>query len=138
MTHRTLHLFRKGLRLHDNPTLLTAVESSAVLYPVFILDWAFEGADKRVGLLRWRFLLQSLRDLQDSLQAAGSLLFLLQGSHRTVLRELVLRWNITQISFDLETEPHHISLQQNIQELAQELGLSVLSCVSHTLYDSRR
>ena len=30
MQHRTIHWFRKGLRLHDNPALLHAVTSSEV------------------------------------------------------------------------------------------------------------
>ncbi|KAL7837009.1 hypothetical protein SRHO_G00267200 [Serrasalmus rhombeus] len=138
MPHRTLHLFRKGLRLHDNPTLLGALESSSVVFLVYVLDRAFEEEAMRVGFLRWRFLLQSLLDLRGRLSAVGSRLYVLQGSHRAVLRELVVRWRITQISFDLETEPHHVALQRELGEMAQELGLTVHTCVAHTLYDPRR
>ncbi|XP_017540798.1 cryptochrome circadian regulator 4 [Pygocentrus nattereri] len=138
MPHRTLHLFRKGLRLHDNPTLLGALESSSVVFLVYVLDRAFEEEAMRVGFLQWRFLLQSLLDLRGRLSAVGSRLYVLQGSHRAVLRELVVRWRITQISFDLETEPHHVALQRELGEMAQELGLTVHTCVAHTLYDPRR
>uniref|UniRef100_A0A8B9H5W9 Cryptochrome circadian regulator 4 n=1 Tax=Astyanax mexicanus TaxID=7994 RepID=A0A8B9H5W9_ASTMX len=138
MPHRTLHLFRKGLRLHDNPTLLGALESSAVVYPVYVLDRAFEEGGMRVGVLRWRFLLQSLQDLHARLRAVGSRLFVVRGSHRAVLGELVGRWGITQISFDSEMEPHHTALQRELGEMAEELGLSVYTRLSHTLYDLSR
>eukprot|EP01031_Cornospumella_fuschlensis_P039147 gene39147-47629_t len=34
----SLHWFRKGLRLHDNPALLGAIKQTDHLYPVFCLD----------------------------------------------------------------------------------------------------
>uniref|UniRef100_A0A3B1IC83 Cryptochrome circadian regulator 4 n=1 Tax=Astyanax mexicanus TaxID=7994 RepID=A0A3B1IC83_ASTMX len=92
----------------------------------------------RVGVLRWRFLLQSLQDLHARLRAVGSRLFVVRGSHRAVLGELVGRWGITQISFDSEMEPHHTALQRELGEMAEELGLSVYTRLSHTLYDLSR
>ena len=56
--HRSIHLFRKGLRLHDNPSLVGVLESSECVYPVFILDRAFMEGAMRIGVLRWRFILQ--------------------------------------------------------------------------------
>ncbi|XP_036386825.1 cryptochrome circadian regulator 4 [Megalops cyprinoides] len=138
MTHRTIHLFRKGLRLHDNPTLVAALESSEALYPVYVLDRAFLEGAMRMGALRWRFLLQSLRDLQRGLAALGSRLYVLQGRHEAVLRELVRRWGVTQLTFDAEVEPFYARLDDSLRALAQELGLSVQSCVAHTLYDVKR
>jgi deoxyribodipyrimidine photolyase len=61
--------FRKGLRLHDNPALLAALEGAKHVYPVFILDPHFLKPDPsapspgstRVGINRIQFLLQSLQ-----------------------------------------------------------------------------
>ena len=52
VTGSVIHWFRKGLRLHDNPALLAAVERAAkdglLVRPVFILDpWFVKKA--RVG-----------------------------------------------------------------------------------------
>lgn len=138
MPHRTIHLFNKGLRLHDNPTLVAALESSSAVYPVFVLDRAFMEGSMRIGPLRWRFILQSLEDLHRSLQRLGSRLYVLQGSHETVLRRLVTQWGITQLSFDAEVEPHYKRLDEELRTQASELGLSVISCVAHTLYDVKR
>ena len=39
----TIHWFRHGLRLHDNPALLHAVETSKIIYHVFIFDGEVAG-----------------------------------------------------------------------------------------------
>ena len=64
---RVIHWFRKGLRLHDNPALIEACKDASELYPVFVLDpWFVTNAN--VGANRWRFLAQTLDDLDKKLQ----------------------------------------------------------------------
>ncbi|XP_026119844.1 cryptochrome-1-like [Carassius auratus] len=138
MSHRTIHLFRKGLRLHDNPTLLGALASSSALFPVYVLDRTFLEGVMGLGPPRWRFILQSLEDLDARLRALGSRLYILRGSTAAVLRDLVTRWGVTQISYDTEVEPYYTCMEQEIQALAQERGLQTYTRVSHTLYDVRR
>ncbi|NXJ84835.1 CRY1 protein, partial [Trogon melanurus] len=138
MPHRTIHLFRKGLRLHDNPTLLAALESSEVVYPVYILDRTFVTSAMHIGALRWHFLLQSLEDLRQNLCQLGSCLLVLQGEYEAVLRDHARRWEITQVTLDAETEPFYKEMEANIQRLGEELGFQVLSLVGHSLYDTRR
>lgn len=138
MSHRTIHLFRKGLRLHDNPSLLGALASSTALFPVYVLDRAFLEGAMNVGALRWRFILQSLEDLDGRLRALGSRLYVLRGPTPAVLRDLVTQWDITQISYDKEVEPYYAHMEREIQALAEERGLQTHTCVSHTLYDVKR
>ena len=57
-----IHWFRKGLRLHDNPSLIEACTSSARVYPIFVIDPWFAKPDV-VGINRYSFLLESLTDL---------------------------------------------------------------------------
>ena len=56
---RSILWFRKGLRLHDNPSLLAAIKGATHLYPVFVLDPWFLKPDV-VGVNRLNFLLESL------------------------------------------------------------------------------
>ncbi|XP_074833267.1 cryptochrome-1-like isoform X2 [Carettochelys insculpta] len=71
MKHCSIHWFRKGLRLHDNPALLAALADCHQLYPIFILDPWFP-KNMRVSVNRWRFLVESLRDLDESLRKLNS------------------------------------------------------------------
>ncbi|KAM3936449.1 cryptochrome-1-like [Leptodactylus fuscus] len=138
MPHRTIHIFRKGLRLHDNPTLLAALGSSEVLFPVYILDKNFLTSNVNIGSNRWNFLLQSIEDLHCNLQKLNSCLFVIQGDYKKVLQDYVQKWNITQVTTDLEIEPYYREMDENIREMGHELGFQFLSLVSHTLYDVRR
>ena len=71
MAHISLHWFRKGLRLHDNPALTAALRDCKEIYPVFVLE---PGSRSRVPISdnRWRFLLGALRDLDSSLRKLNS------------------------------------------------------------------
>ena len=48
----SVHWFRHGLRLHDNPALLAALRDAEELYPIFILDG--EVAGEGIKLLNHR------------------------------------------------------------------------------------
>lgn len=88
-----LHWFRKGLRLHDNPALLDACRARQ-LFPVFCIDPYFAKPDT-VGVNRYQFLLESLRDLDASLRARGSRLFVLKGKPEDVLLQAVEQWGVS-------------------------------------------
>jgi cryptochrome len=75
----TVWWLRKGLRLHDNPALLAALDGSSALHPLFILDPWFTTPDK-VGGARMRFLLEALADLDASLRQRNSRLIVLHGA----------------------------------------------------------
>jgi hypothetical protein len=61
MGRYALHWFRKGLRLHDNPSLLAAAASASSdvinLYCVFVLDPHF-AKPALIGPLKYYFLLE--------------------------------------------------------------------------------
>jgi hypothetical protein len=64
LTSRKLLWFRKGLRLHDSPSLIEACSNCEELYPVYIVDHS-----PRNGIHSpswWKFLLESLTDLDQS------------------------------------------------------------------------
>lgn len=54
MVVNTIHWFRKGLRLHDNPSLRDSIIGADTLRCVYILDPWFAGSSN-VGISRWRW-----------------------------------------------------------------------------------
>lgn len=54
MVVNTIHWFRKGLRLHDNPSLRESVRGADTVRCVYILDPWFAGSSN-VGISRWRY-----------------------------------------------------------------------------------
>lgn len=100
-----IYWFRKALRLHDNPSLLYALENSFLVYPIFILDpWFVKNS--KVGPNRWRFLNQTLKDLNEQLIKKNSRLILLKGQPIPVFKEKFKEWNINLLCFESDTEPY--------------------------------
>lgn len=79
--------------MHDNEALSTASSESLSMLPVFLLDPRDFGRSPssgfdRTGPFRAAFLLESVKDLRNSLRARGSDLVVRVGRPETVLPEL--------------------------------------------------
>ncbi|TRY96587.1 hypothetical protein DNTS_007577 [Danionella cerebrum] len=137
MSQNSIHWFRKGLRLHDNPALMAALRDSRHIYPLFLLDPWFPN-NTRIGINRWRFLIQTLRDLDNSLKDLNSRLFVIQGSPTEVFPELFEKWNISRLTFEVDTEPYSRRRDEEVIRVAERCGVEVISKISHTLYNIDR
>ncbi|CAK9832127.1 Cry1 [Anthophora retusa] len=129
----TVHWFRKGLRLHDNPSLREGLAGASTFRCVFVLDPWFAGSTN-VGINKWRFLLQCLEDLDCSLRKLNSRLFVIRGQPADALPKLFKEWGTTNLTFEEDPEPFGRVRDHNISALCKELGISVVQRASHTLY----
>ncbi|XP_042239128.1 cryptochrome-1-like isoform X2 [Homarus americanus] len=133
----TIHWFRKGLRLHDNPALLASVEENCELRPLFILDpWFVTNA--RVGSNRWRFLAQTLADLDIKLRDLGSRLFIARGTPEELFPKLFKDWNVQKLTWEVDTEPYSCIRDEKIEKLAKDHNVKVVCRVGHTLYSTEK
>ncbi|GFS55434.1 cryptochrome-1 [Trichonephila inaurata madagascariensis] len=130
----SVHWFRKCLRLHDNPALVEAVKNGGHFWPIFILDpWFVK--NMRVGPNRWRFLMQSLNDLDESLKQYNSRLFVIRGKPAEVFPDIVKKWKIELLTFEKDTEPYSKARDEEIENLMKTLDVKVVKCCTNTLYD---
>lgn len=128
--------FRKGLRLHDNPALLAAVDGAQRLYPIFIIDPHFLQQNVyKVGVNRYNFLLESLTDLDASLRERGSQLLVLKGKPEEVLPRVIKDWQITHLCFETDVEPYAKARDGTVTQMAAAAGVEVSAHTSHTLYE---
>ncbi|XP_073686206.1 cryptochrome circadian regulator 5 [Garra rufa] len=137
MSHNSIHWFRKGLRLHDNPALLAALKDCRHIYPLFLLDPWYPN-NTHIGINRWRFLIEALKDLDSSLKKLNSRLFVVSGPPAEVLPKLFEKWKITRLTFEVDTEPYSQSRDKEVMKLAEENGVEVIPKISHTLYNIDR
>ncbi|XP_064599756.1 cryptochrome-1-like [Liolophura sinensis] len=136
--HNVIHWFRKGLRLHDNPSLRESLERNCkTIRCCYILDPWFAGSSQ-VGINKWRFLLQCLEDLDSSLRKLNSRLFVIRGQPADVFPKLFKEWKITTLSFEEDPEPFGKERDAAICQLAKEAGIEVICRTSHTLYNLQR
>ncbi|XP_058501254.1 cryptochrome-2 [Solea solea] len=137
MSVNSVHWFRKCLRLHDNPALQEAVNAAHTLRCVYILDPWFAGA-ANVGINRWRFLLEALEDLDNSLKKLNSRLFVIRGQPTDVFPRLFKEWKVTRLTFEYDPEPYGKERDGAILKMAQEFGVETVVRNSHTLYNLDR
>lgn len=133
----SIHWFRKGLRLHDNPGLVAACKVGNPVYPVVVMDPFFAKPDQ-IGVNRYSFYLESLRDLDNNLRSIGSRLFVLRGKPDEQIPLCIQRWNAGYITFEQDTELYARHRDHHITDLLTTQGVKVESFTSHTLanYDT--
>jgi deoxyribodipyrimidine photo-lyase len=81
-------VFTRDLRLRDHPALTSAIEQCDDVVAAFVFDDEIVRL-RHVGANRWQFLLDSLRDLDGSLRAAGSRLVVRRGHWADEVTRLV-------------------------------------------------
>ncbi|CAG0924482.1 unnamed protein product, partial [Notodromas monacha] len=128
-----VHWFRRGLRFHDNPSLRSGLRNCSTWRCVYVLDPWFAGASN-VGVNKWRFLLQSLEDLDRTLRRFNSRLFVIRGQPANVFPKVFREWRINKLTFEEDPEPFGRVRDQKIKTICKEMHISVSCKVSHTLY----
>lgn len=114
---RTLVWFRgKDLRVADHAPLADAVARGEVI-PLFVLDPYFF-APKRAQELphRMQFLLESLRELAETIAALGSRLVVARGKSIEVVPALARLWKVDRVVGQRWTEPFARERDRRVQE----------------------
>ncbi len=110
---------RRDLRLHDNPTLHTALEHGEVL-PLFILDpFLIRAVSRR----RLDFLYDGLRALDHDLRQHGSRLIVRSGDPPELLPEIV---RTTHARFVFAEEDYTPYARQRDDTIAQKIPLELV------------
>jgi deoxyribodipyrimidine photo-lyase len=98
---RGLYWFRNDLRLHDNPAFCSLTQQCEQLLCVYVVDerwftWTTLQS-KPLGAVRWRFIQESLADLQQNLALKGHTLLIRCGQPERIIAQLVDEFSIDAI-----------------------------------------
>ncbi|MDJ0994118.1 MAG: deoxyribodipyrimidine photo-lyase [Dinoroseobacter sp.] len=102
MSDTVLFWFKRDLRVQDNPALALAAKRGQPLLPLYIVEpelWAQSDASAR----QWRFVSESLADLQIQLAGLGAPMLLRVGEAVGVLSNLRRIYGVTEIVSHEET-----------------------------------
>jgi deoxyribodipyrimidine photo-lyase len=121
--------FRNDLRLHDNVTLINALQSGDLVIPVYIFDphhyrKSGFGFDK-VGPFRAKFITRCVEDLRESLRGLGAELFVRVGHTQQVLAEMCAQYNVSAIYYSKEVAPDEVKEEIAVQDAVAHLGVKV-------------
>ncbi|KAI8622712.1 FAD binding domain of DNA photolyase-domain-containing protein [Chytriomyces sp. MP71] len=134
---RVLYWFRTDLRLHDSPALAAALGlKPSALFPVWCWDPNYV-YKHRVGVHRWRFLLESMRVLSSQISATNPLsqLLVVRGEPTALLPVLWKQWRISHIVFEKDPSAYGRRRDTILRALALEHGVKLFCVQGHHLYD---
>ena len=96
MYEKSIFLFHRDLRLEDNIGLIESLQKSKQVIPCFIYDCNLIRKLKDAKF-RWRFLDESLLDLDKNLKKKGSSLQILEGIPEKILEKIIKKHKIEAV-----------------------------------------
>lgn len=131
MARTGLYLFTQDLRLADLPLLHQAAEENDELLLVYVLDPRLFQVNprpgpfslKRLGQHRWRFLLDTLQELDQQLQSLGQRLHLMLAQPLKGLAYLIERHGISRLYSSEPSGWEERQLHRRLTELFSDLTL---------------
>ena len=130
--------FKTDLRLHDNETLVKAIAQNDSIVPVYCLDDShFETNSfgfKKTGSFRAKFLLESLQDLNNQLQALGSGLIVVKGKPAEEIPKIVKQYKAHKVYAKREVAYEEKQTEALVQSELWKLQCELLTFSTSTLY----
>lgn len=130
--------FKNDLRLHDNETLVKAIEASENIIPVYCFDDAHfittKYGTKKTGSFRAQFLLESLVDLDNNLRAIGSGLIIVKGKPEEELLKIATIYRATKLFAKTEVGYEEQLTEKNVINALDTINCSFHKFSTSTLY----
>src|SRR5262249_7089259 len=116
-----VHWFRRDLRIEDNTALSRAARDADRVVPVFVLDHRYAN-DPRVGPARFRFLRESLEDLEAGLLRVGGRLVLRKGPAEQALPGLLAEPGAAGVYANAEIGPEPERRDRDVAAALEAVG----------------
>ncbi|HIK16667.1 MAG TPA: DASH family cryptochrome [Leptolyngbyaceae cyanobacterium M33_DOE_097] len=130
--------YRNDLRVHDHEPLHQALKQRSRVVPVYCFDPRQFGETRfgfpKTGAFRSQFLLESVADLRQSLQALGSDLVIRQGKPEQVLLELAQQLHASAIYYHREVTAEERAVEGALKQALSSTKTALRGFWGHTLY----
>ncbi|MFT5619128.1 MAG: deoxyribodipyrimidine photo-lyase [Arenicella sp.] len=132
MNHNIIVWFRNDLRLEDNVTLFKASEKSKNIIPVYCFDPNQFGVTSlgfpKTGSFRTKFLLESVMNLKESLQAIGSDLLIRVGEPQDVILELAKNLRVKSVFASKEITSEEVGVEKALENalFSEQIDLELI------------
>ena len=125
---RSLHIFRRDLRLDDNNALIEASELSDEIVACFIFDPRQATAKNEFFCANaFQFMLESLDDLGTEISRRGGRLYFFEGEAHQVVSSLIEEEGIEAVFFNRDYTPFSKSRDETIRQVCSHKDVRVSS-----------
>jgi deoxyribodipyrimidine photo-lyase len=130
--------FRNDLRIHDNEILLEAIRKADKILPVYCFDPFYftktSSGESKTGNFRARFLLESVADLRNNLQAHGAELIVRIGNPAEILPQLCEEYQVNEVYHHREVAYEETDISEQVETTLWKIKLNLKHFIGHTLY----
>jgi deoxyribodipyrimidine photo-lyase len=123
--NKSLFIFRRDLRLHDNAALNEALRLSYQVLPCFIFDPRQIESHPYQSQPALHFMLQSIADLDQQLQSVGGNLTFYEGLPDQVIARALKQQAIEAVFINRDYTPFSRRRDAELKETCQKLGLNL-------------
>lgn len=138
---RSIVWFKTDLRLIDNETLVKAIDNSDEVIPVYIFNPAdfatTEFGFQKTGSFRARFIIESVKALNDELRAIGSGLIVMQGNPVDLLPQLAAKYNATRVYAKKEVAYEEKQIEEQVEKALWAHNCVLETFSTSTLYHAQ-
>lgn len=138
---RSVIWFKTDLRLHDNETLVRAIEQSDEIIPVYCFDPShFELGQfgfRKTGIFKTQFLLECLQDLDTNLRALGSGLRVVMGAPEIELAKIVDFYKAQKVFAKKEVAYEEKQTQERVEKALWKIHCPLETFSTSTLYHAQ-
>lgn len=131
---RTLFIFRRDLRLEDNSGLIFALKSSEEVIPCFIFTPEQIKKNPYHSSHCLQFMIESLKDLENSLKKKGGNLYLFFGHPEKIVEQCIAKLHIDAVIVNRDYTPYSSKRDQKIESTCSKKNIPFLSfddCLLH-------
>ena len=136
--NRAIVWFKTDLRLHDNETLVRAIQQSDEIIPVYCFDESHFKTTKFgfniTGSFRTQFLLESLLDLDKNLRETGSGLIVVKGKPEIEIVKLVKQYDVQKVFAKKEVAYEELKTQESVENELLKIHCQLETFSTSTLY----
>jgi len=125
---RGLFLFRRDLRLQDNTALAAALGACHEVIAGFVLDPRQAKGHPYFSARAYRFLFESLHELDDELRRLGSRLHLFEGDPAGVVSSLVQGGHVQGVFVNRDYTPFSLARDGAMLAICRRHGAGFTSC----------
>jgi deoxyribodipyrimidine photo-lyase len=131
---KSIFIFRRDLRLHDNIGLYHALKNSQIVIPIFIFTPEQLENNKYKSDNCIQFMIESLEELNESLNAKKSRLFYFYGHPSEIIDDLLHKNSIQAVYLNMDYTPYSLKRDEEIKKVCQKNNVSFLSYEDILLY----
>lgn len=126
--------FRRDLRIEDNPAFAAACNANKSVIPLYIHD---KGLSLALGEAQKWWLHHSLKSLDKLLNLKGLRLCLKNGDPLSVLKDLIKKYHVNQVYWNISIEPEQRAQDKKIREMLTSENIKINTYSGSLLIDPK-